>query len=327
MFHEQRSESLAIEYFQSGIQRYAETEYEASRRDLTIALELNPRLVLAYCYLSMIYQEWGEYSLSIAICQEGLKYDSQSAFLRFCLANAFEKSERWIEALDEFNHFYQLQPENTEVVYSMACIHERLGDNEEARRLFKVLQDLDTKDERAFYHLALLSLQVGNDNEAFTFLRKVVQLNPQFWQGWWKLGILYSKKGKIQKAIDAYERVVELNHDFPEVYYNLGINYRLVCSFSQAIFSFKTVLKMTPGDLDARYNLAVCFLDVEQYASCIEVLTAVILEDLNHEPAHYRLAQAFALSGDEERYEKEISFLKRKNSLFADKLIKGAWRD
>jgi protein O-GlcNAc transferase len=320
MFHENSSKALAIEYFQSGIQHYADGEYSVSKRDLTLALELNPQLILAYCYLSMIYQELEDYSLSIAICQEGLKYDPQSAYLSFCLASSFECNEQWNEALEEFNRFYMNDPTQCDVLYSMGSIYKKIGDLEKSRTMLLKYIEIDKNNATVLYLLGEIEMEDSFFQKALTYFEEVVEINPVYWRAWWKLALLYSKEHSLNKAIECYEKTVEINPELVEGFYNLGINYRLSLNPTKGAECFKKVLQLTPGDLNAKYNLGVCYLENCDYETSIHYLKEVLLEDLNNEPAHYRLGEAFLLNKQIEKYTKELRFLSSKGSEFADKL-------
>ena len=99
--------SVAVEHFQFGMEKYFEGLFQQAKAEFLMALESDDRIVLAYCYLSSIYCDYdNDFDTAIALCRQGIEIEFLNPFLHFCLGSALDVSgsygsagPRWCDIL------------------------------------------------------------------------------------------------------------------------------------------------------------------------------------------------------------------------------------
>jgi len=93
----------------------------------------------------------------------------------------------------------------------LGAAHIRLGEKEDAKRVFRKAIELDESYEEAYFNLGLLLADDGNSQEAETLLRKATQLDPNYHQAHGRLGILLQQLGRYSEGDAELRRAVEID--------------------------------------------------------------------------------------------------------------------
>ena len=101
---------LAIEYFQSGIEKFMDGLHLQAEEELKKAIECDPNLALAYCYLSSIACDRGEAQEGIRLCEIGLTIEPHNSYLHYCLGVAYEGDKQFAKALECYHKYFLENP-------------------------------------------------------------------------------------------------------------------------------------------------------------------------------------------------------------------------
>lgn len=175
-------------WFALGFANFKLDKNEEAERALRKVIDLDPKFAPAFAYLGLLRAKTGAYAEAISLYQRALDADSKLAVVhhliadtmlkqanadgkviethlrraaemdptfmpaRLSLGKLFMRSQRWAEAVAEFEQVIKLDPNVTEAYYQLGLAYGRLKRTAEARTAmasFKRLSDTQKKQEDA----------------------------------------------------------------------------------------------------------------------------------------------------------------------------------
>ncbi|CAF1479168.1 unnamed protein product [Rotaria sordida] len=162
----------------------------------------------------------------------------------------------------------------------MGTLLWRLGENDKAEQLYKLLLErASNESEEAFYYseLGLIKDNLGHYNEAIEFYEKshdILQKNlppnhPELASSYNNIGLVYANMGEYAKALSFCEKSLEIqkialrpNHpdlatsynNIGTVYYNMGEYSKALSFYEQSLEIQKVALPPNHPDLATSYN-------------------------------------------------------------------------
>ena len=142
--------------------------YRKSRQEITKALELDPKLAMAYSQMGWIKRA----------------YDWD-----------------WIGADASYRQALELDPGNASIITNSAVLSAALGRIDEAIKLTRHSIKLNPLSTARYNNLGYLTLYAGLFDESEAAFKKTIELNPQFPGGYMQLGRVYLEKGEFDLAL------------------------------------------------------------------------------------------------------------------------------
>ena len=146
-------------------------------------------------------------------------------------ARALENLKRLEEAQADYEKAVELQPENPDVVRTLAAFLARTGNNEAAEPLFRLLVETDPSAESWFQLAGFLSLDRERDEEALVSFRKGLELadDEERANAYQRLASFYYQRERydeaektLQEGIEASDRDIELIYALARFYHSRG---------------------------------------------------------------------------------------------------------
>jgi tetratricopeptide (TPR) repeat protein len=172
-------------WFALGFANFKLDKNEEAERALRKAIELDPNFAPAFAYLGLIRAKTGAYGEAVALYQNAIRADPKLAVVHHLIADAmlkqngdariietqlrqsveldptftpsrlslgklFMRSQRWADAVSEFDQVVKLDPNLPETYYQLGLAYGRLkraGDAQAAMATFKRLSDAEKKHE------------------------------------------------------------------------------------------------------------------------------------------------------------------------------------
>jgi len=172
-------------WFALGFANFKLDKNEEAERALRKAIELDPNFAPAFAYLGLIRARTGVYGEAISLYQDAIRADPKLAVVhhliademlkqnadtgiiekhlrqsveldptftpsRLSLGKLFMRSQRWADAVSEFDQVVKLDPNLPETYYQLGLAYGRLkraGDAQAAMATFKRLSDAEKKHE------------------------------------------------------------------------------------------------------------------------------------------------------------------------------------
>jgi len=247
------------------------------------------------------------------------------------------------EAENIYLKLYEQQPSNLPVLFNLATIQEKRGNEQKAKSYYKQIIAIDSNNFIAYKQLALLNKE-GAITERVKYLKKAIELNPKeadvivdLCQIYFKMNLhnqaseilepalkadsanrqlLKTKipisiaKKKYNEAIQTGQKLLSYGDSSTFVMSNLANSYFSVLDYKNALTYF---LKIKDGSIDNEtlfYNLALTYRGLKDYNNANLYLNKAIMEGISAKTASY-----YGLLGDSfesiNKNEEAISTYKR----------------
>jgi Tfp pilus assembly protein PilF len=171
---------------------------------------------------------------------------TQSSAARYTIGVGYYSEGKVQQAFVEFQHAYELNPQNKEVLYSIGVIY---------------LLDFD------------------ETLKAIDFFQRAIKIDPDFSEAYNNLGYAYAKIGQFDAAIPFYKKAVSnLLYATPEkAFVNMGKAYYRLGRFDDAAVAYREAIKRAPN-LDLPYlGLALYYNATGKYGDASAALSRAIV--------------------------------------------------
>jgi len=185
---------------------------------LQAALEIDPDYIPALLEMGDIYWDgrgMGMFtsedpgSLARNAANRVLEIDSDNALAHLLLAQEAASLETDIaKAHREVSLALALAPHDIRIVRSAAFTARRMGNEEEARRLYERAKTLDPVSVESWYENGLIAMAVGQWDEAEAAFRKAIQLAPEGVGNHQRLAWTLLVRGRYDEALEAADKEI-----------------------------------------------------------------------------------------------------------------------
>ncbi len=197
---------------------------DAAMAALSVAIEKNPDMGLAYMSRGELFKAKGDYAKA---------------------ATDFEKTTR-------------IEPYNFNAHYQLGLMYQYLKRFTDAITAYQKAVDIRPLDPDANMNLALTYTQVGDPQKGLPFARQAVEAAPESATAHANLGTLYAMLGQADLAINEFKRSIELNARQPEVYVNLAEEFIKMGKWEQAHQVLEDAKALAPSPAVSE-RLGLCY--------------------------------------------------------------------
>jgi Tfp pilus assembly protein PilF len=222
-----QSRIKAIEIANKGVEHFTNRAYEASERELRLAIQTDPSYEKAYYNLGKVYQA----------------------------------QRKWDKAADAFESAVQKSPDNANFHYDLGEAYLEAKQLDKAETALKKATSLDSKLFKAFWRLGLVYMYEEKPKEADQALRTAIELNPRMDKPFLALGQLYLNWDADKEAAQVFGECVRANENSAECYNFHGVALKTLKQFDQAVREFKTALDLDNSLFDAAYNCGMTYAE------------------------------------------------------------------
>jgi tetratricopeptide (TPR) repeat protein len=165
------------------------------------------------------------YDDAIQHFQQALEANPNSDDVRFDLADAYFRMQRYQEALDTAQKVSPMGQSDDSYRALLGDIYAHLGNSAAAAQLFQTSIDKNPDNEQSYLSLALLDLRQGNIADAQHILLAGRKRMPGSGKLCWGLGITAAMEGDSGEAARQLEHTVDLLPQWSGGYSTLGVLY------------------------------------------------------------------------------------------------------
>jgi predicted O-linked N-acetylglucosamine transferase (SPINDLY family) len=155
-----------------------------------------------------------------------------------------------------------------------AAEHFRLGNLEEARRLFLAYCEHHPANAQVLRVLSQICYQTGRLAESVVHLDRARAVAPSDAGIWFSLGALYGEQRETAKAINCYKESLRLQPNNDEAWSNLGAIYYEQFGYSESIECLQRAVKINNKNEKAVVNLSLSLMAVGNAIEADRVLRA-----------------------------------------------------
>ncbi len=229
------------------------------------------------------------------------------------------------KAIECFKFLQNEKSTQTIAFLYLGIIEIKKNNNENAKKYFFKILEIDKNHEFANLNLGLLSFQVKDIKRAIDYFNKTLNINRKNLLAKYHLGLIEIISKEYDKAKKKFEEILLKEPKNLNALNNLGICYSKQINFKKAINIFKDCLNINNNHKQAILNLANCFFQIKDFENSIINYNKVLEIEKNHTIAKIGLSKCyFALHN----YEKAFYFFEARkktqldNLKIANKLIK-----
>ncbi len=238
----QTADIQAYDFYLRGRQyfhRFRRQGFDFARQMFARATVIDPDYArayagVAYCcsFLYMYTSTEANLKEAEAASRKALKLDPELAEAHVARGLAFSLSQRFDEAVEEFETAIRLDPNLFEAYYFYARARFAEGNLEEAGNLFKRAAEVNPDDYQApfLYAQVLQGLHRGEDSDvaygnAFKVISKHVDLHPDDPRALYLGSSALCQTGDRERALEWAGRALAIDPEDPSVLYNVACNY------------------------------------------------------------------------------------------------------
>ena len=198
-------------YFNQGITKMGQGDYDGAIADFDHAIELDPSHVSAYYNRGEAKRGKGDYESAIADCDRAIAINPDDAG-----GYNIRGMSRWNMgdhegAISDFDHAIAFDPDHASAYFIRGMIKQEKGDNSQAISDFDRAIELDPKDAGALNNRGYVKSHIGDYEGAITDFDRAIELDPD--DGWPYTYRGYSKMniGDHEGAIVDFNRAIEID--------------------------------------------------------------------------------------------------------------------
>ncbi|KAJ3123091.1 cytochrome c oxidase subunit 1 [Physocladia obscura] len=183
-------------------------------------------------------------------------------------------------AIVNYSQIIRMKPDEAEGYYRRACLFEAENEMVYANEDFRMVRELDPKNEHAIHNLAVYSFQRELWDDGIQAFTKLIQLNPENGQAYLYRGRANAYLAKWEEGLRDLTLAVQLAPDRADVYFYRGCLLR-ERNKRKAIedFSVSVLLDDGPTNAEAFFQRAMIYYKLKKYElAAIDYVTVVELE-------------------------------------------------
>ena len=176
-----------------------------------------------YTIMGDVYSARKEWSNAIPDYQESISYAPNHEGVRISLAWAYEQSDLYELASQEYLKILEMNPKSFEANVGIANLYQKEGFENKAVRYYRVALSVKM-DARAYSNLAACYESRGDNSLAVSMLKNAIAIEPSY-MDYINLGRLYSENKKYKDAVEAFRMAEKIDAKAVDAYIYLGMLY------------------------------------------------------------------------------------------------------
>lgn len=248
--------SLAIKYYQSGVDDQAQTLVDE------ILAEPNPPLDAINLAATLAFER-RDLESAVSYCNQILAATPRDAHVLLLKGRALSDLNQQEEALVCLERAVTTDPNMAAGHYNLGWIRQRAGDAPGAVQAYRTAVAKQDPYPVAWNNLGLALEQLGDCEGAVDAFRTAVEQFPQFSPAHNNLGAALAAAGRYRTAAESYVAALESDPENVDARTNFGVALLEQGEIERAMNAFRDVLDLKPGHAPAQDNL----LYAEMYRS------------------------------------------------------------
>ncbi|NOQ42729.1 MAG: tetratricopeptide repeat protein, partial [Desulfuromusa sp.] len=229
------------------------------------ALELinndSPVYTEAALQLAYLYKKSDQNDQAITILRQTIEQDIHQPDLYYYLVAFLGDGENHQQAIDVALAGVEKNPEETQLLYQLGVLYEKLDNRQAAVQTMEKILLLDNAHSDALNFLAYDQAESGIDLElALSRAQKALAIKPS---GYIvdTLGWIYFKMGSYPESREQLEKATELHPDDAVIQEHLGDLYRAMKLWEKAAEAYQRALEIDPQAQQVEEKLKALLLE------------------------------------------------------------------
>ncbi len=258
---ENKEKSIAIEFYERGLENYSNNNYEGALIDYSKAIEIDIEFIDAYRNRASVKCSLGDYEGAIEDYSKLIEINSEDIDAYEDRGRAKYSLKNYIGAIEDFDKIIKL--DNETKIYSLRGKMKRyLLDYNEAMLDYDIAVNKFPNDFGCVFGRGELNYEMANYHSAIEDFNKCIELKPKLILSFQKLGECKLKIEDYKGAIDDFSFIIQNRQEAYKIdgppsenaskilatyYHNRGVARSKIKEYNDAISDFKTAMKMYPN--------------------------------------------------------------------------------
>lgn len=184
-------------------------QYDRAITSYTKAIEIDPKLTIAYIRRGLVYRKQNNYQQAIADYTKVIELDPKSPLGYYFRGNSYHRRGDYQQAILDYNQFMALEPKLAFGYYERGLAYFEQGNYQQAIADYNKATELNPKDANAWNNLCWTGGLVGIATKVTLACDQAVKLTPD--DGWHhdSRGLVRSLVGDYQGAIEDFKFFIE----------------------------------------------------------------------------------------------------------------------
>jgi tetratricopeptide (TPR) repeat protein len=211
------------------------------------------------------------------------------------------------KARKEFQKILKVNPDNASVLFYLASVEERLGNFEDAERLFRAVLNLSAHYLDVHNHLGVIYHKQGNLDKSVEEFELALK-QAEYPEVYYNLSVVLKQKGRHEEAVKAAKAALSLDPKYADVHNQLGQLAIDQGALDKAEVHLKEALKIEPDHLEAHNNLGIVQYRKGKDAEALRSFEKALSIDSNSPEALNNLGSVYLFQG---KYDKAEEVFKK----------------
>lgn len=270
---------------------YLQEYYKKARTSYLRAIGMDPDLERYFFNQGRSAFDAEQYDLAIEPFNKFILIYPEDIEATYLLARSYEAAEDGAEALRLYLRTLELDPNRTDALTRSTQIYLDQSDTQNALIMLNRLTALDPTNIEAYYLSGLSHLELERPEDALNAFLVTVDLDPNHLDAHIQIASLYETQGDTDSAIAQHETIITLDPSRPDSFLHLGRLYLRRGDRDNAIRVYEPGLELEPNHPQAQYALGAIFEERGEIEKAIKHFGLANQYDDRHYDWHFRYAR------------------------------------
>lgn len=206
----------------------------------------------------------------------------------YTCALAFIDNGLYQNAIPYLEKSYNLNQDNTMVIYDLAYSYDRVLNFERSVNFYKLYLDLDPYSDNAWYNLGIVHNKANEFSDAINAFDYAIAINETYASAYFNKANTLANWDKYAEAIAVYKEYLNLENENPVALYYIGECYEKLNEYDTAVAYYNDVLKIDRQFADAWFGIGIVNYYKDKYDDAKLFMEKAI--ELNNENSEYWLS-------------------------------------
>jgi tetratricopeptide (TPR) repeat protein len=193
--------------------------------------------------------------------------DGSNAKAFHVLAMALERMGHLYKALVTYEHAFQLDPNDPELLINLGLTAWNLKLTDGAAKMFRLYIAARPDSPLGYNNLGSVQCDLGQADIAIETLRAAIMRMPHETILWNSLATVLAEEGRADESLVFYNEAVRLEPNFARAYHNLGYAYQHLGRLEDALAHYDQALErvIDPSEeRETRHSRSICLIGAGQ---------------------------------------------------------------
>lgn len=220
-------------------------------------------------------------SNDIIMLEESLKYSEKlfpgKSSIQLRKAQLYGAIGKVDEALVILRELERTEPDNRDVMFTLAIVCSQLGEHEQSIHYYKKSIDDSTDLGIIFENISMEYQYMGDYEQAIIYSKRALKENPQNDDSIMSISLSYKMIGKIKDCVDFFKDYVQENPYSEMGWFHLGLSYVAIELYEKGLQAFDYALAINEKSSLVHLAKANVYTMMEKYSEAISVLSEMLI--------------------------------------------------